>query len=86
MCFGSTLICPHEEFLIPHPPRTRMQSSAGSPTRPLNAGTRNPRGLTRPSQDSKSSTYHVCLHIVEMSMNLKSSPAYFDKCALQTYI
>jgi len=57
MCFGSTLIYPHNEFLNPHrskfnphPPRT--QSSAGSRTRPANAGTRNPRGLSRPAQDS----------------------------------
>jgi len=33
--------------------RTRTQSSAGSRTRPTHAGTRNPRGLTRPAQDSK---------------------------------
>jgi len=61
MCFGSALICPHEEFLIPHPPRskfnphpprTHTQSSACSRTRPANVGTRNPRGLTRPAQDS----------------------------------
>jgi len=32
--------------------RTRTQSSAGSYIRPANAGTRNPRGLTRPAQDS----------------------------------
>jgi len=43
VCFGSTLIYPHKEFLIPRPPRTRTQSSAGSRTRPANAGTRNPR-------------------------------------------
>jgi len=63
MCFRSTLIYPHEEFLIPRPPRskfnphlprTRTESSAGSRTRPANAGTRNPRGLTRPAQDSSS--------------------------------
>jgi len=61
MCFGSTLSYPHEEFLIPRPTRTRSQfnpprtgthSSAGSRTSPANAGTRNPRGLTRPAQDS----------------------------------
>jgi len=32
--------------------RTRTQSSAGSRTRPANAGTRSPGGLTRPPQDS----------------------------------
>jgi len=63
MCFGSTLSYPHKEFLNPRPhrtrtkynplpPRTRTHSSAGSRTRPANAGTRNPRGLTRPAQDS----------------------------------
>ena len=31
----------------PHPPRTRMQSSAGSRTRPANAGTRNTRNPPR---------------------------------------
>jgi len=36
----------------PHPPGTRTQSSAGSRTRSANAGTRNPRGLTRLAQDS----------------------------------
>jgi len=43
MCFGSTLSCPHEEFLNPRPSRTRTQSSAGTP---------NPRGITRLAQDS----------------------------------
>jgi len=35
-----------------NPPRTRTQCSAGSRTRPANAGTCNPRGLTRPAEDS----------------------------------
>jgi len=59
MCFGSTHIYPHEEFLIPRPPRTRSKfnphshaKQCGFRTRPANAGTRNPRGLTRPAQDS----------------------------------
>jgi len=30
---------------------TRTRNSAGARTRPANAGTRNPRGLTRPAQD-----------------------------------
>jgi len=38
-------------------PRTRTHFSAGSRARPANAGTRNPRGLTRPAQDS--SIYRV---------------------------
>jgi len=46
MCFGSTLIYPHEEFLIPRPPASSTRA------RPADAGTRNPRGLTRPAQDS----------------------------------
>ena len=41
----------HSKF-NPRPPRTLKHSSAGSWTRPANAGTRNPRGLTRPVQDS----------------------------------
>ena len=68
MSFGSTLIYPHEEFLIPRSPRTRSkfnllpphlaasltrtQTSAGSHTHPANAGTCNPCGLTRLAQDS----------------------------------
>jgi len=32
--------------------RTRTHSSAGSRTRPVSAGTRNPRALTRPTQVS----------------------------------
>jgi len=52
-CFGSTLSCPHKEFLNPRPLRTRTRPAASSTrTRPANAGTRNPRGLTRPVQDS----------------------------------
>jgi len=41
----------------PSTTRTRTQSSAGSRTRPANAGTRNPHGLTRSVQDSRS--YHL---------------------------
>jgi len=63
MCFGSTLIYPHEEFLIPRPTRTRSkfnprpsrtctQSSAGSRTRHANAGNRSPGGLTRHARGS----------------------------------
>jgi len=48
-CFGATLSYPHKKFLNPRPPVTR--------TRPANAGTRNPRGLTRPMQDSSKSAY-----------------------------
>jgi len=43
-CFGSTFSY-HKEILNPPPPRTRTQSS-------LRGGTRNPRGLTHPAQDS----------------------------------
>jgi len=32
--------------------RARPRNSAGSRNRPANAGTRNPRGLTSPAQDS----------------------------------
>jgi len=46
----------------PHPPRTK--SSAGSRTRPANVGTRNPRGLTRPAQDSSVQYIIVNVHIV----------------------
>jgi len=55
MCFGSTLSYPHKEFRSPHPPGSKFkphptstgtQSSASSRTRPANAGTRNPCGLT----------------------------------------
>ena len=56
ICFGSTLSYPHKEFLNPRPqqvqPAPAPHSSAGSRTLPANAGTRNPRGLTRPAQDS----------------------------------
>jgi len=40
----------HKEFPILRPPR--MHGSTGSRTCPANAGTRNPRGLTRSAQDS----------------------------------
>jgi len=63
MCFGSALSYPHKEFLNPRPPRskfnpsrTRDQSSAGSRTRPANAGNRNLRWLARPAQDSSCDT------------------------------
>jgi len=65
MWFGSTLIYPHKEFLIPRPPRTRSkfnqhpprtQSSGGSHTRSANAGARNPRGLTHLAQDPNTYT------------------------------
>ena len=59
MSFRSTLSYPHKEFLNPcplpprskfnpHPPRTQI--SAGSRTRPANAGTRNPRGCRTPTR------------------------------------
>jgi len=50
--FESTLNYPHKEFLIPLPHHTRFNPRPPR-TRMLNyAGTRNPRGLTRPAQDS----------------------------------
>ena len=80
MCFASTLSYPQKEFLNPcptrrkfnpHPPRTRTQSSAGSITHPANAGTRNPRGLTRPAQDSSVFTLAVasCLSSEDESLD-----------------
>ena len=42
-CIGSTFSYPHKELLIPTPPRTSTHTSVG---------TRNPRGLPRPVQDS----------------------------------
>jgi len=56
-CFGSTLSTRTNNSSTrarpaPSSTRTRTQSSAGSRTRPANAGTCNPRGLTRPAQDS----------------------------------
>ena len=87
MCFDSTLIYQQEEFLIPrpprskfnpHPPRTLTQSNAGSRSRPANAGTRNPCGLTRPAQDSISHTVaqNWILHVtnIERKQNTLSSP------------
>jgi len=48
----------HKEFVNPLPSCSKFNphaySSAVSRTRPANAGTRNPRGLTRPAQDSNS--------------------------------
>jgi len=59
MCFDSTHISPHEEFLIPRPSRSKfnlhpphMQSNVGTRTCPVNAGTCNPHGLTYLAQDS----------------------------------
>ena len=62
MCFGSTLVTRTKNFSIrarpapnstrAHPARTDPHSSVGSCTCPANVGTRNPRGLTRPAQDS----------------------------------
>jgi len=43
---------PHSPRHAASSTRTRTQSSAGSRTRPANAGTRNPRGLMSPAQDS----------------------------------
>jgi len=59
MCFGSTFSCPHKEVPILRPPR--MHRSTGSRTCPANAGTRNPRGLTRSAQDY---TNHVDLNCI----------------------
>jgi len=36
MCFGSTLISPHEEFLIPRPPRTRSKFNPRPPRSKFN--------------------------------------------------
>jgi len=44
-CIGSAFSYPYKEFLISRPPRTPTHN-------PANAGSRNPRGLTRPAQDS----------------------------------
>ena len=55
----STSSYPHKEFLIPRPPRTHTYNSVGSHTRPANAGTRNTRGLTRPTQDSSGNAQHL---------------------------
>jgi len=53
MCFGSTLVTRSKNFSTrAHPARTYPHSSVGSCTCPANVGTRNPRGLTRPAQDS----------------------------------
>jgi len=35
MCFGSILIYPHEEFLIPRPPRTRSKFNPHLPAKVL---------------------------------------------------
>ena len=82
MCFGSAISYPHEEFLIPrpprtcnkfnpHPPRTRTQSSVGSRTRPANAGTHNPRGLTRPAQDSSAYIKNNLKHLKRRDLQFK---------------
>jgi len=59
-CFGLTLSYPHKEFLNPRPPRSKYNPhpprSKFNPHAKQFAGTRNPRGLTRPAQDSN--TYH----------------------------
>jgi len=53
MCFGSTLVTRTKNFSTrAHPARTYPHSSVGSCTCPANVGTRNPRGLTLPAQDS----------------------------------
>ena len=54
MCFGSTFSCTHKEFPILRPPSMH--------TCPANAGTRNPRGLTRSAQDSilQSGWFKLC--------------------------
>jgi len=60
MCYGSTFSCTHKEFPILRPPR--MHRSTGSRTFPANAGTRNPRGLSRSAQDSilQSGWFKLC--------------------------
>ena len=60
MCFGSTFTFTHKPFPILHPPS--MHSSTGSRACPANAGSRNPRGLTRSAQDSilQSGWFKLC--------------------------
>jgi len=53
---------PTQNILILHPVRTHC--SAGSRTRPANAGTRNPRWLTRPAQD------YTVIHIRQLAKNV----------------
>ena len=74
MCFGSTLIYPHEEFLILHPqqvqpapalPCSKINPHAkqcGFEYPPANVGTRNLHGLTRPVQDSTASDLQRDVH------------------------
>jgi len=95
MCFGSTHIYRTKNFSSRARPapaasstrarpaaastRTRTQSSAGSRTRPANAGTRNPRGLTRSAQDSSTYSKHqripefVCTFSSHLGMLMISS-------------
>jgi len=44
-----------------------MHSSAGSCTRPLNVGPRNPRGFTRLVQDSSTYTFKVSIETKALS-------------------
>jgi len=66
MCFGSTLIYTHKEFLIPRPPRSRTQSSAGSRTHPVNAVTATHVGLPAPGRILYCTLFLFCM----LSINL----------------
>jgi len=86
MCFGSTLIYPHEEFLNPRPLRTHTQSIAGFRTRPANAGTRNPRGLIRPAQDSSTMKSEVWVLFFRMWKIISLSHTIISSCISHTII
>ena len=50
---------------------TRTQSSVGSRTRPANAGTHNPRGITRPAQDSSAYIKNNLKHLKRRDLQFK---------------